>query len=656
MERKYFNFNYLKKEKGSVIMIVLLILVVIPILGMALLSATTSNFKLTGIEREFQSVYYVAEAGINHVMYDIKKKVDELSDEILSHEEFFDFLDEYISDKYIDSESNPFILNEFKKIFGEFPQAEIEMVIDAEDITVDENASYNEGVKSYTINSKGEIGKLSRTVSTSIEIARRIETGTEPSHHPAFDYLMYSGGEETLKIPSGSNIDGSIYGYNISFNASGTEINGSIISEKSATLSDGMKIKGNIYAMDGTVEISSNQTNVFGNIHATDNVTLNSGTTLNGSIFTNGGVTLKNSNVNVTDDIHAKGNISLGSASKVKNIYTGGNIEFLSTGAVINGDIHATGYVGSNDSGGNVTVVGDIFSGNNVITRSWQTYNFQGNVHASGNIENGAGNYISGNAISAKNVINNNGTIDGMIIENGDPIAPQSPMAPNFEFHKIVEKPELNKELLEYEPSSTEEIISTNTLRIPPGNYGIIKFDTNEGGKLVLESGGHYFFNAITGENQKKTLGLDFSKGGDIKIYVKNDLKWNGTIEISTNGTDWVNLKDLDEEEQKSFAKRIYCEIHGIFEMHEGGDKQWMGILLNKNVIKLIGNSYIVGSLATHGKFSVDNYGITFLYVSRDIGNEGSGNNGNSGDENDEGQDITSSKCRIKIISPIREK
>lgn len=74
MRGKFCKFNYFKKEKGSVMVIALLILIVMLILGMALLNVVASNFKLTGAERDFQAVYYIAEAGINRIIHDIGKK------------------------------------------------------------------------------------------------------------------------------------------------------------------------------------------------------------------------------------------------------------------------------------------------------------------------------------------------------------------------------------------------------------------------------------------------------------------------------------------------------------------------------------------------------------------------------------------------------
>jgi len=721
MREKFFKSRYLKKEKGFALMAMLMILATVSILGIGLLTVTASNHKQTSVERDFQSVYYIAEAGLNQAIHEISKEVNYHSEEVLSHDDFFQEIDAFIN-QYLDDGVR--IIDDFEEVFGEKPLAMVTVQADDYGMEVkDENIN----TKTYLIESVGKIGSLSRTVNTSIEVAHGVVDETV-ARHTAFDYALYNGGNSELKLPSGSNIDGSIYGHKINFSASGTKVTGSIISEKSVQLSSEMEVRGNIYAMDGTVKISSDKTKVFGDIHATNNVILSSGTTLNGNIYTNGDITLKSSNAEVTGDIHVGGNVSLGSSANVQNIFTKGsttlgssstingdihsigdislgstanvqniftngnitlssnntvNGEIHSTGNVtfngsaevghiftkgyirfnrnitVNGDINSFGNVGDSSNGGGVTVNGDIYSGSNVTTRNNQTFKFMGNVHAAGNVENGQGNTINGNVISAKSIINR-GTIGGDKINNGNPTSPTSPTSPiqeltvpQFEAYKSIENPELNKKLLEYQPSTEKTIVSTNTLRLSPGSYGIIEFDTNQGGTIILESGGgDYFFNSITGGNQSKTMRLDFSKGGNINIYVKNNLKWNGAIEVSTDGTNWINLENLNQDEQKKFAERIYWETHGSFEIHEGGQKHWLGTLLSKGKITTASSPYIVGALLTHGQMDLKSSGGTIIYAS---GNGGSNSSGSSGGGSDEGETNLPVSDRIKI-GPIREK
>lgn len=602
MREKFFKSRYLKKEKGFALMAMLMILATVSILGIGLLTVTASNHKQTSVERDFQSVYYIAEAGLNQAIHEISKEVNYHSEEVLSHDDFFQEIDAFIN-QYLDDGVR--IIDDFEEVFGEKPLAMVTVQADDYGMEVkDENIN----TKTYLIESVGKIGSLSRTVNTSIEVAHGVVDETV-ARHTAFDYALYNGGNSELKLPSGSNIDGSIYGHKINFSASGTKVTGTIISEKSVKLSSAMEVRGNIYAMDGTVNILSSQTKVFGDIHATNDVILSSGTTLNG------------------------------------NIYTNGKVEF-NWPSTVDGDINAVKGIGG---GGSVLITGDVFTISDINLDDYTQYEIHRNINSAGIVRIGVGNSVLGRVVSGKNVINL-GKIVGGFIENGNPIDPQPPQ---FETYKSIENPELNKKLLDYQPSTEKTIISKNTLRLSPDNYGIIEFDTNQGGTIILESGGgDYFFNSITGGNQNKTMRLDFSKGGNINIYVKNNLKWNGAIEVSTDGTNWINLENLNQDEQKKFAERIYWETHGSFEIHEGGDKHWLGTLLSKGKITTASSPYIVGALLTHGQMDLKSSGGTIIYAS---GNKGSGGSGGSDGGSSGGETSLPANERIKI-GPIREK
>jgi len=77
----------------------------------------------------------------------------------------------------------------------------------------------------------------------------------------------------------------------------------------------------------------------------------------------------------------------LGPGTKTHDIYGNGYLQFSSNNTV-NGNINILEQVGNMDKGNGITVKRDIISGNNVITRSNNSYNIHGNVSASGNVEN----------------------------------------------------------------------------------------------------------------------------------------------------------------------------------------------------------------------------------------------------------------------------
>ena len=84
-------------------------------------------------------------------------------------------------------------LDNFEETFGEKPVAEITIEVDDDGLLIEDEDRQTKGTTNYVIRSVGKIGRLSRTVSTSIEVAHGITKETETSHHPAFDYALYSG-------------------------------------------------------------------------------------------------------------------------------------------------------------------------------------------------------------------------------------------------------------------------------------------------------------------------------------------------------------------------------------------------------------------------------------------------------------------------------
>ena len=105
-----FNFDRFKNQKGSALVTVLMISIIITILGISLISVAASNFRLTVVDRDFQAVYYIAESGANIAVDKIRGKVDELSEQVLSHDAFFQSLNNYIN-----NEINTVTLDQFEE-------------------------------------------------------------------------------------------------------------------------------------------------------------------------------------------------------------------------------------------------------------------------------------------------------------------------------------------------------------------------------------------------------------------------------------------------------------------------------------------------------------------------------------------------------------
>lgn len=681
----------IKNKKGFALITALFTLVLMSILGLTILGAAVSSFKMVKVDSKSQGAYYIAEAGVNQIIDDIGKKVDELSEKILSHEDFFKELDEYINKEL----KLIFGYDIFEENLGDIPQVKI--AIDDKQIVKDEDTTnYSERVISYKISSAGEIGKSKRVVTTSIEISHRIEKETTGGRHPAFDYVMYSGGNSTFKNAGKAIINGSIYAHNAVFEATDTEINGSIISEKSVNLKSAIKIKGDIYAMDGHVSLDNSNIEMKGDIHATDNVTLSHGTTVNGSIYTNGEVKLKSSNTGVTGEIHSLGNVELGSGANIHNIYTNGNVNFISNGATVNGKIHAKGniilgpgtkthdiygngylefssnntvdgninigkQVGSIDRGNNITVKGDITSGSHVITRSNNNYNIYGNVTASDNVENGVGNIIYGSVVSAKKV-DNKGVIQGQIIENSNlanPDQPVSPNVPNFgQYKKINSKVSLHI----YQIGSDDIKSNKNSIQhnIIPGAYNDLILKWND---TIKFTGGNYYFNSIDADNANIELQLDLSNG-PINIYTKGDIKFGHGLKVyvSQDGIKYTEINKDFFENNKDLAielgGKIYWETYKDFSV--SGDTWFLGSVLADGNFSMGFSSRLIGAYVINEGNITMGYEPTIIYAPPTTSAAGydddAGGTGGSGGEGNKGKNTISLGSRINIINPIREK
>lgn len=140
--------KYLKNHTGSTLMLTLITLAVSAILGMVLLSVSASHLKMTTSERDYQAVYYIAEAGLNQRLSELKEEITKIYGETTSEIDFFQQFDNYINIPVDPVDS-------FDSVNGQQPIARVE--IDKSDTK-------------YTIKSTGEIGNRQRTVIRVIEL------------------------------------------------------------------------------------------------------------------------------------------------------------------------------------------------------------------------------------------------------------------------------------------------------------------------------------------------------------------------------------------------------------------------------------------------------------------------------------------------------
>ncbi|WP_088033202.1 pilus assembly PilX N-terminal domain-containing protein [Evansella clarkii] len=131
----------INNEKGIALIAVLLMITVISILAIALMGVTATNVKLSSGERDYQSAYYIAEAGVNLKMQEILSGTVDL-------------------DRLESVEPSIYREEKFEESFGNQPKAFV--TIEGPVLTND--------LTNYKIVSTGTIGNRSRTAVSSFSI------------------------------------------------------------------------------------------------------------------------------------------------------------------------------------------------------------------------------------------------------------------------------------------------------------------------------------------------------------------------------------------------------------------------------------------------------------------------------------------------------
>lgn len=211
----------IRNQEGSVFIVTLMILAVLSILGSAVLSTTFSNNKMTIYDSEFQSVYYVAEAGARQFVSNITDSIEDIYMESESQKDYFSRIDAYIIDS---TKIFTFNTDDFSKVRGS--------KLDAKILLQDEEET--EDSKIYTLLSTGDIDGISRQVVQKIEFKYPNEI--------LADMAVFADGEIHL---SGS---GKIIG----------PVGTNLTSANAINISEGGRIQGDCYFPEGADEDALN--------------------------------------------------------------------------------------------------------------------------------------------------------------------------------------------------------------------------------------------------------------------------------------------------------------------------------------------------------------------------------------------------------------
>jgi hypothetical protein len=538
-ERNRFGLHGASGQDGSVLIFVIVALMLISALSVPLFRlASTSSFSDMDLGHQVQA-RYLARAGIHY------------------------------ADAWLCSGINTGIPTSGSHSVGDAGEFSLTSVVD-------------NGGGNYTVTSRGT-AHPSATFKAEFLEQRVISCGSTPQNTPSPAdpgyYVVYSGGTGDFALPSGSTVDGSVYGKSITVGANST-ITGDVISKTSVTLGSGVTVGGDVCSTLGDVTINAADITVGGEINAQGNVVMGSGATAEKSVHATGSVTLSPSGTSVLEDIHAGGGVSIGSGCLAnQNVFAGGTLQLLSSGSRVKEDAHAGGNV---VFGWSTRVDEDVWAGGAIQIPRYSVGNIGGIAHE--------------NQSSPPRIL---------------PTAPET--CPD------VSQPQMQTFTA---GGSTFTVAQSSSRTITPGTYGNLSF--GGGSTLTIQAGtcsnvgdsGCYYLSKFDGGKWGQTLRLDLSTGNEIVIFSVGEIKHSGQVQVSTDGTTWQSISSMDADTAKELAKRVYWETQGSFTGNlSSGSCYWFGTVLAKNNITLPSGATVIGALATvNGIFSVGaNPNITYV-------------------------------------------
>lgn len=185
--------RYVKDESGVSLIIVVMTLFVLSIIGVTLATVTFANVKLTTTDREYQSTYYIAEAGVNETYAEIKKLILESYDRTDSESGFYGIVEPALLDDISDS-----TLSNFERNLGEQPEAQISIT------KIDDG-----NPRRYQISSVGKIGQRERTVTKEFTVNWVPKSGPTPM--PQLPEGVAAIIKNNVNLSGSGTIDGDLY-------------------------------------------------------------------------------------------------------------------------------------------------------------------------------------------------------------------------------------------------------------------------------------------------------------------------------------------------------------------------------------------------------------------------------------------------------------
>ena len=180
-------------ERGSAFIIVLLLVLILSVLGLSILGMASSNMQMGDVDRDYQSVFYIAESGIDYEVKGLNDVAEDTVEDVDSANEFFTAMNTYFSD----TSNYPKDITVFNDQFGETVKATVR---------VEGMDEWTAGTKThtYTLISEGSIGGVKRQVASDIELT--YTEGGSPDYY-TYDMALFS--MENITLEGSASIQGS---------------------------------------------------------------------------------------------------------------------------------------------------------------------------------------------------------------------------------------------------------------------------------------------------------------------------------------------------------------------------------------------------------------------------------------------------------------
>lgn len=217
------------RESGYILVGVLLAVTILAVVGTSLVTLSTSSVKTSFAERDNQAVYYIAEAGLNHLVNEFEQAVEEIyeKDYVKTEEAFFEEIGLFSQNEFDDYDI-------FEKVNDDEPKAQL----DIEEID-DETGLYK-------MTSTGSIGDEEREVTQEVRVKWQDKyKGVEGGEYELPPFAVFTSGQFTM---SNGEINGDIGTLNKQNNAIDFP-------------SGGPTLNGDIYVPDGNAEYVNENAN-----------------------------------------------------------------------------------------------------------------------------------------------------------------------------------------------------------------------------------------------------------------------------------------------------------------------------------------------------------------------------------------------------------